>query len=1114
MLPRRSRAVGAPRLSLRHFGSTVPGRSGAGGARGTGLLGVRSVRWISPTGAVVPAGVLLAFALLVSGQGTIATDLPSGFTETVVVDAATFGTGLTSLAFAPDGDLFIAAKFGKIWVYSAGALTELTTIPTTSAFHSGALGMAVDPDYATNHHVWLFYTTSVPIRSRLSRFTFTGSDLIDETVVWDGPLLQSQSHVGGGMGFASNGTLFVATGDDNELAATAQNPFDQRGAVLRLNRDGSPVVGNPFAEGVAGDPLVYATGLRSPHRLAVQPGSDNVVIGDVGSNFFEEFNVAVRGGNFGWDLTEGPSPPAQAGVTYPVHSYANGGSGSVIIGDFAEQGDLAPQFEGSLFYGDYSREEILRVVLDADNLPVGGELFASGLGARPVSFEFGPEGSLYYLTWLPSELRRIDYVMTGNRPPVAVASVSVSSGAAPVEVTLDGASSYDPDSDPLSYQWELGDGDLAAGPVVVHTYATGEFHATLTVDDGNGAEDSALPIRIVSGNTEPAPAITSPVDESAYLAGQSITLAGVADDSEDGSVPCSQFTWIVLFHHEGQVSLVQGPQQGSCGASFEVPLHADPTANQWYEIRLAVEDTGNPIGASGRLTGIDAVEIRPTTSTFSLRTEPPTDLLLELDGQIVVAPLDVTGLVDQPRTLGAVDPQPGPEGHSYSWVGWSDGGAVEHVVSTPPAATTYTATFGCDVLEQVQNLQAVPLGGGFVQLTWDAMIDSCLAPGDERYRIYAGALDLPPGVACDFPNDPQYILLGSSGNEQFVYQPGPGEQYFMVVGFGTDGENGPVHCQDSDGDGAIDTSDNCPSESNPAQEDSDSDGIGNACDTCTDSDGDTVGDPGLPASTCGDDNCPGVPNPGQQDLDQDGVGDACDPCLGDPLNDPDGDLICGAVDNCLSVPNPLQEDLDGDGTGDACDTCPADPDDDLDQDTVCGDVDNCPTGYNPLQANSDADGFGDFCDNCPEATNPSQLDTDADGVGDPCDNCPSDVNSSQSDVDSDLLGDRCDVDDGLIYIAPTSTAIDWQNEVGFESWNLYRGSLNALIATGEYTQVPGSNPVAAHWCNLPVSSLSDLWEPSSSRVAYYLVTGVTQGVEGNLGQDSQQQTRPNDHPCP
>jgi glucose/arabinose dehydrogenase len=1078
------------------------------------LLGARSVRWLRSTGAAAPSGALFAFTLLVCGQGAIATELPSGFTETLVIDSLSFGTGLTSLAFAPDGDLFIAAKFGKVWIYRAGTLTTLATIPTTSAFHSGVLSMEVDPDYATNRQLWLFYTTPAPARSRLSRFTFSGSDLVDETVVWDGPLLQSQSHGGGGMGFASDGTLFVVTGDDNQLATTAQNPFDQRGAVLRLNRDGSPVADNPFADGVAGDPLVYATGLRSPYRLTVQPGSDNVLIGDVGSNFFEEANVAVRGGNFGWDLTEGPSPPAQAGVTYPVHSYVNGGSGSIIIGDFAAPGDLAPQFEGSLFYGDYSREEIHCMFLDADNLPLGTELFASGLGARPVSFEFGPDGSLYYLTWSPSELRRIDYVASGNRPPVAIASVSVSSGAAPLEVTLEGSSSYDPDSDSMSYQWELGDGDLAAGPIVVHTYAAGEFQATLTVDDGNGAVDSALPIRIVSGNTKPAPAITSPVDESVYVAGQSITLAGVADDIQDGSVPCSQFTWMVLFHHAGQVSLVQGPQQGSCGATFEVPLHADPTANQWYEIRLTVEDTGNPVGTDGRLTGIDAVEIRPTTSAFSLRTAPLPDLLLELDHVVFAAPLDVTGLVNQPRTLGAVDPQPGLGGHTYRWLSWSDAGAIEHPISTPSTATTYTATFGCDVLEVVQNLQSVPVGGGFVQLAWDVLIDSCLVAGNQRYHVYAGAVDLPPGVPCDFPIDPPYAPVGSSENEQFVYQPGPGEQYFAVVGVGTDGQEGPLHCLDSDGDGTVDTSDNCPSQSNPGQEDFDSDGIGNACDPCTDSDGDSVGDPGLPASTCGDDNCPAEPNPGQEDLDQDGVGDACDACLGDPLNDPDGDLVCGAVDNCLAVPNPLQEDFDGDGAGDACDVCPADPNDDADQDTVCGDVDNCPMRYNPLQANGDTDELGDVCDNCPGSANPSQLDTDMDGVGDPCDNCPADVNPSQSDVDADLLGDRCDLDDGLIYIAPTAAAIDWQDESGFDSWNLYRGSLNVLIATGEYTQQPGSNPLAARWCGLATSSVAELWVPPRTRVAFYLVAGVAGNSEGDLGPDSQQVARPNDHPCP
>lgn len=114
-----------------------------------------------------------------------------------------------------------------------------------------------------------------------------------------------------------------------------------------------------------------------------------------------------------------------------------------------------------------------------------------------------------------------------------------------------------------------------------------------------------------------------------------------------------------------------------------------------------------------------------------------------------------------------------------------------------------------------------------------------------------------------------------------------------VVEETTDGENvdDDVDDVDSDGDKVPDSKDNCPSDYNPLQKDSDSDGLADWC----------------------ADNCRLVYNPDQKDSDDDGFGDACE-------KDADGDGIEDAKDNCVSVANPGQENSDGDFRGDACST--------------------------------------------------------------------------------------------------------------------------------------------------------------------------------------------------
>lgn len=152
------------------------------------------------------------------------------------------------------------------------------------------------------------------------------------------------------------------------------------------------------------------------------------------------------------------------------------------------------------------------------------------------------------------------------------------------------------------------------------------------------------------------------------------------------------------------------------------------------------------------------------------------------------------------------------------------------------------------------------------------------------------------------------------------------------------------------------------------------------------------------------------------------------------------------------------------------------------------------------------------CPHCQDVPDPDQ---DGDGVGNACDNCVSDHNASQSDLDGDFEGDRCDLDDGEIFQFSTSKAsIDWRQEAGFTSWNVYEGDLAVLRSEGLYTQLPGSNPLAQRHCGVSGSSVLNFENPNQGQVAFSLVTGILNGVEGGLGPDSEGIARPNANPCP
>jgi len=260
------------------------------------------------------------------------------------------------------------------------------------------------------------------------------------------------------------------------------------------------------------------------------------------------------------------------------------------------------------------------------------------------------------------------------------------------------------------------------------------------------------------------------------------------------------------------------------------------------------------------------------------------------------------------------------------------------------------------------------------------------------------------------------------------------------------------------------------------------------------------------------------------DIDSDGYCDSIDCDADNPdcttdCTDADADGYCVTTDCDDDSPNCTTDCTDADADG-YCVTTDCDDDDPRVRPYLpewCNGVDDDCNGLIDDDAGEDSDGdtVKDVCDNCPYLSNSSQEDVDSDGVGDVCDNCMLEANPTQPDTDGDGTGDRCDLDDGLLHICfEAPDWVDWDEETSHDSWNCYRGDLEVLQQTEKYTQLPGSNPLALRDCGVVSPTMADSQLPARWATAFYLVTGVIDGVEIGLGNAGSGAARPNDNPCP
>ncbi len=259
----------------------------------------------------------------------------------------------TCLAWAPDGSgrLFVSLKGRGIGVIENGAMRSMlfaTFSPLFAQSECGVLGLAFDPDFATNHYVYVFVTVSAS-EQQIMRFTDQDSVGVDRTILIRGLPTRGRNHNGGALAFGPDGKLYWAVGDNGVKRGVDGDLTSLAAKVGRCNPDGSVPNDNPFNDGSGpNNDYIWATGFRNPFTMTFHPVTGELWLNVVGSNpggqtsprttaGYEQVFALHAGDDGGYDNYEGnqpgtprfttpfPRPCVQPRMQYRT-SYAKNGS--------------------------------------------------------------------------------------------------------------------------------------------------------------------------------------------------------------------------------------------------------------------------------------------------------------------------------------------------------------------------------------------------------------------------------------------------------------------------------------------------------------------------------------------------------------------------------------------------------------------------------------------------------------------------------------------------------------------------------------------------------------------------------------------------------------------
>ncbi|RPI18883.1 MAG: T9SS C-terminal target domain-containing protein [Ignavibacteriae bacterium] len=329
---------------------------------------------------------------------------PELFSQYVVEPTVTGLNSPVAFAFLPNGNVIMTHKAGPVRIYNLNNTIVSTfwnfTDSCQSGFERGTLGICLDPNFSTNHYVYVYYVHLNPQSLRVVRFTENNNLGTNPLIIFDYPVgTIAGNHVGGNIHFGPQGKLYITIGE-TAVSSNSQLLTNPKGKIIRINSNGTIPTDNPYYDdgnpSSNNDDRIWCYGLRNSFDFCFSPINDSLYATENGANTYDEVNFIRKGKNYGWPNCEGYCNPYNPAFKQPMHVW--GSPLPAVTGIMVYNSTVMPEFNGKLLVADNDNGMIYK-------LELGNAPFYDTVTTRTQAFDLdgltalmqGPDNYIYAL---------------------------------------------------------------------------------------------------------------------------------------------------------------------------------------------------------------------------------------------------------------------------------------------------------------------------------------------------------------------------------------------------------------------------------------------------------------------------------------------------------------------------------------------------------------------------------------------------------------------------------------------------------------------------------------------------------------------------------------------